>query len=150
PPLSFCGQPFVETAVPVRAGVLRSAALHFRSAPKRGNVAKRYWLFGGLVGLACATAAAAAEEPILVTATRAPEPEITTPVADTIITGEEARERGATDLRSALAPAAGVEVLPGSDTGPGGSVVALQGLTEMDAYLLVVDGVPYGGAFNPA
>jgi outer membrane receptor protein involved in Fe transport len=107
-------------------------------------------LFGGLVGLAWATAAAAAEEPILVTATRAPEPEITTPVADTIITGEEARARGATDLRSALAPAAGVEVLPGSDTGPGGSVVALQGLTEMDAYLLVVDGVPYGGAFNPA
>ena len=25
----------------------------------------------------------------------------------------------------------------------------MQGLTEMDAYLLVVDGVPYGGSFNP-
>ena len=26
----------------------------------------------------------------------------------------------------------------------------MQGLTELDAYLLVVDGVPFGGAFNPA
>src|SRR5206468_11656937 len=94
--------------------------------------------------------AAAAEEPILVTATRAPEPEISIPVADTVVSGDEARSRGAIDLRSALAAAAGVEVLPGSDTGPSGSVVALQGLTEMDAYLLVVDGVPYGGEFNPA
>ena len=44
----------------------------------------------------------------------------------------------------------GVEVLPGSDQGPSSSVVAMQGLTELDAYLLVVDGVPYGGSFNPA
>jgi iron complex outermembrane recepter protein len=102
----------------------------------------------GLAGLASATAASA-EQPILITATRTPEPEITAPYADSLITGADARSRGALDLRSALSPAAGVEVLPGSDTGPGGSVVAMQGLTEMDAYLLVVDGVPYGGAFNP-
>ena len=91
-----------------------------------------------------------AQEAITITATRIPELELTMPTADTLISGEEARARGALDLRSALSPAAGVEVLPGSDTGPGGSVVAMQGLTEMDAYLLVVDGVPYGGAFNPA
>jgi outer membrane receptor protein involved in Fe transport len=103
------------------------------------------------VAIAAATvpSIAWAEEPIIVTATRTPEPEITTPVADSVINGDDARARGALDLRSALSPAAGVEVLPGSDIGPGGSVVAMQGLTEMDAYLLVVDGVPYGGAFNP-
>jgi outer membrane receptor protein involved in Fe transport len=105
-------------------------------------------IFIGLLGLSSASAAWA-EEPILITATRAPEPELTTPTADTLISGDEARSRGAIDLRSALAPAAGVEVLPGSDTGPASSVVAMQGLTEMDAYLLVVDGVPYGGSFNP-
>lgn len=97
-----------------------------------------------------ASSAARGTEAIIVTATRTPEPELTTPVADTVITGEDARARGATDLRGALTPAAGVEVLPGSDSGPAGSVVAMQGLTEMDAYLLVVDGVPWGGAFNPA
>src|SRR4051794_5618531 len=105
-------------------------------------------LAAGLLGLASAPAAWA-EEPIIVTAMKAPEPEISTPVADTLISGDDARARGALDLRSALGPAAGVEVLPGSDAGPASGVVAMQGLTEMDAYLLVVDGVPYGGAFNP-
>ncbi|MES2135508.1 MAG: TonB-dependent receptor [Pseudomonadota bacterium] len=101
----------------------------------------------GLIGLS--SSMACAEPTILITATRTPERELTTPVADTVISGDDARARGALDLRSALSPAAGVEVLPGSDSGPTGSVVAMQGLTEMDAYLLVVDGVPYGGAFNP-
>ena len=109
---------------------------------------KKIHFVAGLFGLSSASVAWS-QEPILVTATRVPEPEITAPGADTLISGEDARSRGASDLRSALAPAAGVEVLPGGDTGPAGSVVAMQGLTEMDAYLLVVDGVPYGGSFNP-
>jgi iron complex outermembrane receptor protein len=67
-----------------------------------------------------------------------------------VVSGQSIRERSATDLRGALSPAAGIEVLPGSDAGPAGSVVASQGLAELDAYLLVVDGVPAGGAFNPA
>ena len=95
-------------------------------------------------------APATAQEAIIVTATRTPEPEVTVPVAETIVSGQSIRERGVTDLRGALSPAAGIEVLPGSDAGPAGSVVASQGLAEMDAYLLVVDGVPLGGAFNPA
>ncbi len=108
----------------------------------------KIYLAAALLGLSPASAAWA-EAPIIITATKAPESELSTPVADSVVDGDEARARGALDLRSALSPAAGVEVLPGSDTGPGGSVVAMQGLTEMDAYLLVVDGVPYGGAFNP-
>jgi iron complex outermembrane recepter protein len=111
-------------------------------------VQKKTHFMTALVGV-CSASVAISQQAIIVTATRTPEPEITMPTADAVIAGNEARARGALELRSALAPAAGVEVLPGSDTGPGGSVVAMQGLTEMDAYLLVVDGVPYGGSFNP-
>ncbi|MFY9825779.1 MAG: TonB-dependent receptor, partial [Thermoanaerobaculia bacterium] len=50
----------------------------------------------------------------------------------------------------ALALAAGVAVAPGGENGPAGSVPEIWGLREFDAFLLVVDGVPWGGAFNPA
>ncbi|MBP7622737.1 MAG: TonB-dependent receptor [Xanthomonadales bacterium] len=68
----------------------------------------------------------------------------------TVIGGEELRARGATDLRTALALVAGVEASPGGDGGPASSVPALWGLREFDAFLLLVDGVPAGGAFVPA
>lgn len=67
-----------------------------------------------------------------------------------VVTGDELRARGATDLRTALSLVAGVDIAPGGDSGPAGSVPALWGLREFDAFLLVVDGVPWGGAFNPA
>ena len=67
-----------------------------------------------------------------------------------VITGDELRARGATDLPAALALVAGVSVAPGGDGGPAGSVPEIWGLREFDAFLLVVDGVPWGGAFNPA
>ncbi len=57
---------------------------------------------------------------------------------------------GQTDLRTALSLISGVEGTPGGDGGPAGTVPALWGLREADAFLLVVDGVPWGGAFNPA
>jgi iron complex outermembrane receptor protein len=85
-----------------------------------------------------------------VTATRKPEPVDRVPASISIVSGEELRARGATDLRTALALVAGVEGTPGGDSGGAGSVPALWGLREQDAYLLVVDGVPWGGAFNPA
>jgi outer membrane cobalamin receptor len=55
-----------------------------------------------------------------------------------------------TDLRSALALATGVDIAPGADQGPAASVPEFWGLKEFDAFLLVVDGVPWGGTFNPA
>lgn len=67
-----------------------------------------------------------------------------------VISGAELRARGARDLHSALALVAGVAISPGGDAGPTSSVPSLWGLREIDAFLLVVDGVPYGGAFNPA
>jgi outer membrane receptor protein involved in Fe transport len=89
-------------------------------------------------------------ERVEVTATRRPEDPQEVPTAIEVFTGEELAARGATDLRTALSPAIGVEIAPGGDSGPAGSVPDFWGLKEFDAFLLVVDGVPWGGAFNPA
>jgi len=90
------------------------------------------------------------EERIEVTATRLAEEPEKVPAPIEVFTGDELRARGATDLRSAMASAIGVEIAPGGDTGPASSVPDFWGLKEFDAFLLVVDGVPWGGAFNPA
>ncbi len=113
-----------------------------------------------LLVLACAAAARAeqpaadvpvAAETIEVTTTRLPEAVESEPATISIVTGEELRQRGANDLASALALAAGVSIAPAAgDAGPAGSVPEFYGLREADAFLLVVDGVPWGGAFNPA
>ena len=89
-------------------------------------------------------------ETIQVTATRTPEDVETVPASVTVISGDDLAARGAIDLPSALALAAGVSVAPGGENGPAGSVPEIWGLRELDAFLLVVDGVPWGGAFNPA
>lgn len=68
----------------------------------------------------------------------------------TVLRGDDLRLRGAFDLRTALAGVGGVEVSPGGDLGPAGSMPAFRGLRGFDAFLLVVDGVPAGGAFAPA
>ena len=85
-----------------------------------------------------------------VTATRIPEPADRAPAYITILRGEDLRARHVTDLRTALSLVAGVEAPSGGDTGPAGAVPSFWGLHEFDAFLLVVDGVPLGGAFNPA
>src|SRR5512143_1168386 len=88
-------------------------------------------------------------EHVTVTATRIPEDAAEVPASITVVSGEELRDRGATDLRSALALAAGVDIVPGGDGGPAGAVPEIWGLRELDAFLLVVDGVPWGGPFAP-
>ena len=105
--------------------------------------------------LACVSVAHADEAPWLnerieITATRVPEPVDNVPASISVVTGEELRARGAIDLRTALALFAGVEGSSGGDGGPAGTVPSLWGLREADAFLLVVDNVPWGGAFNPA
>jgi outer membrane receptor protein involved in Fe transport len=89
-------------------------------------------------------------ETLQVTATRVPEDVEPVPSSVTVITGEEIRARGATDLATALSTVAGVVVAAGGDAGAASSVPEIWGLREFDAFLLVVDGVPWGGAFNPA
>lgn len=108
-----------------------------------------------VVGSICTAGAATAEQSaplkaVQVTASRNPEPIDEVPASITVVTGAELLARGAHDLRTALSLAAGVEGTPGGDGGPAGAVPALWGLREVDAFLLVVDGVPWGGAFSPA
>ena len=105
------------------------------------------------IGWACfspAHAGSPAADTLLVTASKLPSTAASTPAMSSVVMGADLRARGARDLRSALALVAGVEISPGGDAGPASAVPSLWGLREFDAFLLVVDGVPYGGAFNPA
>jgi iron complex outermembrane receptor protein len=86
---------------------------------------------------------------VTVTATRTPEPVDQVPADVSVVTGAELRARGATNMASALSLVPGVEAPPGGDAGPSSAVPSFWGLHEFDAFLLVVDGVPWGGAFNP-
>lgn len=89
-------------------------------------------------------------EQVVVTATRVAEPIDEVPADLSVVTASELLARDATDLRAALSLVPGVEAPPGGDAGPSSSVPSFWGLHEFDAFLLVVDGVPWGGAFNPA
>ena len=87
---------------------------------------------------------------VQITATKVPAPVADVPASISIVQGTELRLRGATDLRTATALIAGVDAAPGGDAGPASAVPSLMGVSEFDAFLLVLDGVPWGGAFNPA
>ena len=89
-------------------------------------------------------------ERVEVTTTRSPEDPQDVPSAVEVFSGDELRNRGYHDLRTALSFATGVEIAPGGDGGPASAVPDFWGLKEFDAFLLVVDGVPWGGSFNPA
>jgi iron complex outermembrane receptor protein len=96
-----------------------------------------------------APTAPAVTEYVEVAATRIPEPTIDVPASITVITSADLRDMGATDLPTALAFAAGVDMVPGGDAGPAASVPEIWGLREFDSVLFVVDGVPRTGAFIP-
>ncbi|MEP6679434.1 MAG: TonB-dependent receptor, partial [Betaproteobacteria bacterium] len=85
-----------------------------------------------------------------VVATRIPKAPHDVPASVEIISGADLRARAATTLREALALATGISIAPGGDAGPASAVPEIWGLREFDAFLLVVDDVPWGGAFNPA
>ena len=87
---------------------------------------------------------------VTVTATRIPEPIYRIPATISVVSGEELRARDAQDMASALSLVSGVEAPAGGDAGPSSAVPSFWGLHEFDAFLLVMDEVPWGGAFNPA
>jgi len=87
---------------------------------------------------------------IVVTATRIPEPAEQIPAGISVVSGRELIARGAADLAGVLGLVPGVEAPSGGDAGPSSAVLSFWGLHEFDAFLLVVDGAPWGGAFNPA
>lgn len=86
---------------------------------------------------------------VQVTATRFGEPIQEVPQSISVVTGEELRDRGATDLRTALSLLSGISVSPVSDAGPEAPVPNLLGIREVDDLLLLIDGIPAGGAFAP-
>ena len=100
--------------------------------------------------LAAGADAASTLPTIEVTTSKLAEPVDQTPAMITVIGGDELRARGVQDLRTALSLVGGVDIAPGGDGGPASSVPGMWGLREIDAFLLVIDGVPAGGAFNPA
>jgi iron complex outermembrane receptor protein len=87
---------------------------------------------------------------VVVTATRTPIEAEALPAMLSVVSGQDLDARGAGDLRGALALVSGVEAPAGGDAGPASAVTSFWGLHEFDAFLLVEDGVPLGGAFNPA
>jgi iron complex outermembrane receptor protein len=88
-------------------------------------------------------------ERVVVTATKTAEPVDQVPADVSVVDGEELTRRGAYTMASALSLVPGVEAPAGGDAGPSGAVPSFWGLREFDAFLLVVDGAPWGGAFNP-
>jgi outer membrane receptor protein involved in Fe transport len=89
-------------------------------------------------------------ERVVVSATRVPEIETEIPGQATVITGEELRRRNARTLADALQDVVGLDAGGGSDNGPRLPSIGIWGLKEFDAFLVMVDGVPAGGPFNPS
>jgi iron complex outermembrane receptor protein len=117
------------------------------------------WLCAGAT-LGWLTAPSQAQQPASSAGSRLDTVEVTStrfgaqaqesPDSITVVSGEDLRARGATDLRSALALVGGVSVYPGGDLGPASATPSVLGRSEADDFLLLVDGVPVGGAFIPA
>jgi outer membrane receptor protein involved in Fe transport len=123
------------------------------------RAARRSGFFALMLGLSAGASPAVAQAtpqtpavlpPLEVVATRRPESTHDVPASIEVLTGTDLRARGATSLRDALSLAAGVAIAPGGDGGPASAVPEFWGLREFDAFLLVVDGIPWGGALNPA
>lgn len=112
----------------------------------------RFFLFV-VSSVVCASANAVDTDDTLpvveVTTSKTPEPVTQVPAMISVVGGDELEERGASNMASALALVPGVEAPAGGDAGPSSAVPSFWGLHEFDAFLLVVDGVPWGGAFNP-
>ena len=102
------------------------------------------------VGIARVDAAGAPLDEVVITATRIAEPVARIPADIAVVAAAELVARDATNMADMLGLVPGVEAPPGGDAGPSGAVPSFWGLHEFDAFLLVVDGVPWGGAFNPA
>ncbi|MDE2464119.1 MAG: TonB-dependent receptor [Alphaproteobacteria bacterium] len=116
---------------------------------------RKYVLMLVAIGACVSATAALAQgksriEEVVVTATRVPEANDRIPAATSVVSGHELQARDAWDLQTGLSLVSGVEAPAGGDAGPSSSVPSFWGLHEFDAFLLVEDGIPWGGAFNPA
>ena len=131
------------------AKTIRRALMHFNSLIVSGGVVAGLLCAGAPALAASAVAGDTAPDTVVVTATRTPERLDQVPVDISVISGDELSARGAATMAEALSLTTGVEAPPGGDAGPSSAVPSFWGLHEFDAFLLMVDGVPWGGAFNP-
>jgi outer membrane receptor protein involved in Fe transport len=85
-----------------------------------------------------------------VSATQTPEIETEIPGEATVVSGDELRKRNVHSLADALEDVVGLDTGIGSDNGGNVPNMGLWGLKEFDALLVMVDGIPVGGPFNPS
>jgi iron complex outermembrane recepter protein len=93
--------------------------------------------------------APAVNESVIVSADRGPETELEIPGEATVVTGEQLRQRGVTNLADGIQDVMGIDTGMGSDNGSRQPNVGIWGLKEFDALLFMVDGIPVGGPFLP-
>lgn len=86
---------------------------------------------------------------IIISATKTRKPAIEVPNGTAVVTGAELRRMGVHTLGDALIDIVGVESGGGTDNGAHLTNIGMWGLKEFDALLIMVDGVPVGGPFNP-
>ena len=103
----------------------------------------------GSVPPAATPTPAPVRENVVVSATRESVPESEIPGAVTVISGEQLRRENVKTLADALQDVTGLDTGLGSDNGSRVPNIGLWGLKEFDALLVMVDGVPVGGPFNP-
>jgi len=92
----------------------------------------------------------AAKEQVVVSATRGSEIETEIPGQVHVISGEQLRRDNVTNLADAIQDIVGIDTGQGSDNGTRLPNIGMWGLKEFDALLVMVDGVPVGGPFNPS
>lgn len=91
-----------------------------------------------------------ATEKVVVSATRGSAIETEIPGQVHVITGDELRRQNVTNLAEALHDVVGLDTGQGSDNGARLPNIGMWGLKEFDALLIMVDGIPVGGPFNPS
>src|SRR5215471_12207701 len=89
------------------------------------------------------------QENVVVSATRGAEIETEIPGQATVVTGDELRRTNSRTVAEALENVLGIDTGEGSDNGARLPNIGMWGLKEFDALLVMVDGVPVGGPFNP-
>ena len=96
------------------------------------------------------TPAPGVSESVVVSATRGAEIETEIPGQVSVIRGEDLRRENVKTLADALQDVVGLDTGLGSDNGARLPNIGMWGLKEFDALLVMVDGVPIGGPFNPS
>jgi iron complex outermembrane receptor protein len=87
---------------------------------------------------------------IVVTATKTPKDPTQVPSSVSVVRGDELRRRGVKTVAEALQDVVGIDTGEGSDNGQHLPNIGMWGLKEFDALLVMVDGFPVGGPFNPS